>query len=259
VHIRRPARNELLKKYAGPLAVFLLFNLVAIGSWSWRNKVRHGYFSLSTILPYQMGYFTEHFYWKYKPGSDPDLNQYAAVLAEAKGRPFEFRWRLAENMGLSEADISRILFRLNFKLITDNPGQYLRLLPRAAAAYYDYSWDWTARQNQRIFNHNKFAARLFRIFFRLYSWVFKSFSALLFFILLVPVALLIACRRRRELFHWVGLIEGTVHYNFLISVLLTPGGINNLRYRIPVEPLFLLVFYAALFLFGRTLVRKLRP
>jgi hypothetical protein len=206
-----------------------------------------------------MGYFTEHFYWKYERGSDPELDQYAAILAEAKGRPFEFRRRLAEDLKLSEAEISRILFRLNFKLIKDNPGQYFRLLPRAAAAYYDYSWDWTARQNQRIFNQNKFAARLFRVFFRLYSWIFKSLYALLFFVLLVPVVLLIVCRRNRELFHWVGLIEGTVHYNFLISVLLTPGGINNLRYRIPVEPLILLAFYAALFLFGRAPVRKLRP
>jgi hypothetical protein len=258
LHIRRPARSGFFKHYARPLAVFLLFNLVAIGSWSWRNKVKHGYFGISTILPYQMGYFTWHFYWKYQGGSDPELDKYAAILAEAKGQPFEFRWRLAENLKLSEAEISRILFRLNFKIIKDNPGQYLRLLPRAAAAYYDYSWDWTARQNRRIFDRNKFMARLFRVFFRLYSWIFKSFYALLFFILLVPVALLIVRRKNRELFHWICLIEGIVHYNFLVTVFLTPGGINNLRYRIPVEPFILLVFCAALFLFGRAMFRKLR-
>jgi hypothetical protein len=259
VHIRRQAREGFFKKYARPLAVFLLFNLIAIGSWSWRNKLKSGYFGLSMILPYQMGYFTWHFYWKYKGGSDPELDKYAAILAEVKGRPFEFRWRLAEDLKLSEAEISRILLRLNLKIIKDNPGQYLRLLPRAAAAYYDYSWDWTAPQNKRIFNRNKFPARLFRFFFGLYARVFKNPLALLFLILLVPVALLIACRKNRQIFHWLCLIEGTIHYNFLITVFFTPGGVNNLRYRIPVEPFILLVFYTALFLVGRGLVLRLRP
>jgi hypothetical protein len=259
IHIRPASGERFFRKYARPLAVFLLFNLVAIGSWSWRNKVKHGYFGISTILPYQMGYFTWHFYWKYKGGSDPELDKYAAILAEVKGRPFEFRWRLAETTKLSEAEISRILLRLNLKIIRDNPGEYFRLLPRAAAAYYDYSWDWTAPQNKRIFNRNKFPARLFRFFFRLHGGIFKNPLALLTFVLFVPLALLLAIRKNRELFHWLCLIEGTVHYNFLLSVFFTPGGINNLRYRIPVEPFILLVFYAALFLFGRDLVRRLRP
>jgi len=258
VHLRRPMRKGFLKKFPGPLAVFLLFNLAAIGGWSWRNKQTHGFFGISTIIPYQMGYFTGHFYWKYKAGGDPELDKYAAILAEVKGRPFDFRWRLAEDFHLSEVEISRILLRLNLKLIKDNPRQYLRLLPRAAAAYYDYSWDWTAPQNKRIFNRNKFPAKLFRFFFRIYRGVFKNPLALLTFVLLIPLALLIASRKNKELFHWLCLIEGTVHYNFLLCVFFTPGGINNLRYRIPVEPLILLVFYAALFLFGRALVRRPR-
>jgi hypothetical protein len=255
VHIRPASGAGFFKKYGRALAIFLLFNLVAVGGWSWRNKIKHGYFGISTILPYQLGYFTQHFYRKYKAGTDAEMDKYAAILAEVKGKPFEFRRRLAEDMNMKEAQISRVLLRLNVRMIRDNFDDYLRLLPKAASSYYDYSWDWTAPQNKRILRRNSFTAGLFRFFFGLYEGIFKNTVALLFFVLLVPAALLIAFRKNKPVFHLLGLIEGTIHYNFLVCILLTPGGINNLRYRVPVEPFILLVFYAALFMFGRFLFR----
>jgi hypothetical protein len=81
---------------------------------------------------------------------------------------------------------------------------------------------------------------------------------LLVFVLLVPAGLLIATRKDKPIFHLLLLLEGTVHYNFLISVFLTPGGINNMRYRVPVEPFILLVVYAAVFYFGCSLFRAAR-
>lgn len=251
VHIRSVKGNGFFKKYGPALAVFLLFNLAGIGGWSWRNKVKHGYFGISTILPYQLGYFTQHFYRKYKTGGDAEMDKYAAILAEEKGWPFEFRRRLAEDMNMTEAQISTVLMRLNSKMIRDNFGDYLRLLPKAASSYYDYSWDWTAPQNKRIFRRNPIAAGLFRSFFKLYAPIFKNTLALLTFVLFVPAALLIATRKNKPVFHLLCLIEGIIHYNFLICVFFTPGGINNMRYRAPVEPFILLVFYASLFLLGR--------
>jgi len=255
VHIRRADGAGFFKRYGPALAVFLLFNLAGIGGWSWRNKVKHGYFGISTILPYQLGYFTQHFYRKYKTVGDAEMDKYAAILAEEKGWPFEFRRHLAEEMNMTEAQISKIFLRLNLKIIKDNFGDYLSLLPKAASSYYKYSWDWTAPQNKRIFRRNPIMARLLRLFFRLYAPIFKNTVALLFFVLIIPAAFLIATRKNKPVFHLLCLIEGTIHYNFLICVFLTPGGINNLRYRVPVEPFILLVFYSALFMLGRFLFR----
>jgi hypothetical protein len=186
------------------------------------------------------------------------MDRYAAILAEEKGRPFEFRRRLAEDMNMTEAQISRVFLRLNLRMIKANFGDYLGLLPQAASSYYDYTWDWTAPQNKKIFRRNRFTARLFRAFFRLYAGVFENTLALLIFVLLVPAALLITTRKNKPVFHLLCLIEGTVHYNFLICIIFTPGGINNMRYRVPVEPFILLVFYAALFFFGRFLFHAAR-
>lgn len=255
VHFRPAGGAGFFKKYGRALAIFLLINLVAVGGWSWRNKIKHGYFGISTILPYQLGYFTQHFYRKYQPGTDAEMDKYAAILVEVKGKPFEFRRRLAEDMNMKEAQISRVLLRLNIKMIRDNFHDYLRLLPKAASSYYDYSWDWTAPQNKRIFHRNKFTATLFRFFFGLYKGITENSVALLFFVLLVPAALLSATRKNKPVFHLLCLFEGTIHYNFLICIILTPGGINNMRYRAPVEPFILLVFCAALFFFGHLLFR----
>jgi len=258
VHIRPAGRAGFFKKYGPALAVFLLFNLAGIGCWSWRNKIKHGYFGISTILPYQLGYITQHFYSKYKTGGDAEMDRYAAILAEEKGRPFEFRRRLAEDMKMTEAQISRVFLHLNLKIIKDNFGDYLRLLPKAASSYYNYSWDWTAPQNKRIFRRNRFTAGLFRFFFGLYEGIFKNRLAFLSFILFVPAALLIATQKNKPVFHLLLLIEGTIHYSFLVCIFFSPGGINNLRYRVPVEPFILLVFYASLFLLGRFLFRAVQ-
>jgi hypothetical protein len=258
VHARPPGGHGFIRKFGPAMAVFLLFNLAGIGGWSVRNMIRHGYFGISTILPYQLGYFTQHFYRKYKTGHDAEMDRYAAILAEEKGQPFEFRRRLAEDMNMKEAQISKVFLRLNLKMIKDNFADYLRLIPRAASSYYRYNWDWTAPQNKRIFRRNPLTARLFRFFFRIYAGIFKNAFALVTLVLLIPAGLLITTRKKKPLFHQLCLVEGTIHYNFLICVLLTPGGINNMRYRAPVEPLILLVFYAALFLFSRFLFRAAR-
>jgi hypothetical protein len=255
VHVRPAGGSGFFKKYGRAVTVFLLINLAGIGGWSWRNKITHGTFGISTILPYQLGYFTQHFYRKYKAHGDAEMDRYAAILAEEKGRPFEFRRRLAEDLKMTEAQISKVFLRLNLRMIKDNFGDYLRLLPQASSSYYDYTWDWTAPQNKRIFRRNRFTAGLFRPFFRLYAGVFKNTLALLALVLFVPAALLVAARKKKPVFHLLCLIEGTIHYNFLICIIFTPGGINNMRYRVPVEPFILLVFYAALFFFGRFLFR----
>ncbi|MCJ7582067.1 MAG: hypothetical protein MUP98_16265, partial [Candidatus Aminicenantes bacterium] len=48
-------------------------------------------------------------------------------------------------------------------------------------------------------------------------------------------------------FHFLLLVVMAINYNFVISVLTTNSGIDNLRYRVPVEPLILMVFMCCLY------------
>jgi hypothetical protein len=80
---------------------------------------------------------------------------------------------------------------------------------------------------------------------------------LLILIVLVPVAFIITSRKRKDVYHLLWLMEGVIHYNFLVSVLLTNAGINNLRFRVPVEPFILVIFYGALFTWGRSIFRRI--
>ncbi|MBM3285407.1 MAG: hypothetical protein FJY81_06000 [Candidatus Aminicenantes bacterium] len=258
VRIVREDERRRLKKWVKPLAIFLLINVTGVLSWSWQNKVKHDYFWVSTILPFQLGYFTQHFYWKYEPGSDTELDKYAEIVAQEKGQPFRVAWRMIEDLKMSDAEISRVLLRLNLKIIKDNPVDYLKLLPRAAAHYYDYSWYWSEVQDRRVFERNRFLVGPMTFFYRLYAWIFRNPLALVTAILIIPAIFAVAIRKKKEVFHMLCLLEGVIHYNFFISILFTPGGINNLRYRLPVEPYILLVLYAAFFFFGRSIVRRLR-
>jgi hypothetical protein len=257
VHFRQTVKGNFFRKYAKPLGIFLLINLVGIGSWSWRNKVKYDYFGISLILPYQLGYYTTRFYQKYKMGGDPELDKYARIFIEEKGMPYDFGHRLSSELGLSEAEVARILMKLNVKLIKENFGDYLKRIPRAAGDYYDYSWFWTLPHNKRLFHQIKFLGRFLRVFLDLHTAVFRNVVTLLILILFVPAAFIITSRHRRDVFHLLWLMEGVIHYNFLVSVLLTNAGVNNLRFRVPVEPFILLIFYGALFSWGRSLSRRI--
>jgi len=257
IHPRQVVQGVYLKRYGKPLAIFLLINLLGIGSWSLRNKVKYDFFGISNILPYQLGYHTQRFYWKYKKGSDPELDKYAQILIEEKGMPYNFGYRLSTEFHMSEAEISRVLMKLNVKLIKENFRDYLNQVPYAAIDYYDYSWFWTLPHNKTLFFQIKFLARLFKFFFNIYACVFKNVISLLSLILVVPVAFIITSRQSKDVFHLLWLSEGAIHYNFLVSVLLTNAGMNNLRFRVPLEPFILLIFYSALFTWGRSIFRRI--
>lgn len=255
-HLRQVVKGGYLKKYAKPLAVFLLINLVGVGSWSLRNKIKYDYFGISLILPYQLSYYTLNFYEKYKKGSDQELDKYAEIFSEEKGRPYNFGYRLSTEMKVPDAEIARILMKFNVRLIKENFGDYLKLVPVAASDYFDHSWFWTIPHNKMLFSRVQFLARLFRFFLEVYAKVFRNVITLLILILFVPVAFIITSRKRKDVFHLLWLMEGIIHYNFLVSVLLTNAGINNLRFRVPVEPFILLIFYCALFTWGRSIFRR---
>jgi len=256
-HLRQVVKGGYIKRYAKPLAIFLVINLVGIGSWCLRNKIKYDYFSISLILPYQLSYYTLNFYEKYKKGSDQELDKYFEILSEEKGQPYNFGYRLSTEMKMPKAEIARILLKLNVKLIRENFGDYLNLVPVAASGYFDYSWFWTVPRNKMLFSRVRFLAKLFIFFFQVYAKVFRNVITLLILIVLVPVAFIITSRKRKDVYHLLWLMEGVIHYNFLVSVLLTNAGINNLRFRVPVEPFILVIFYGALFTWGRSIFRRI--
>lgn len=257
VYGRGAGRAEFFRKFARPVILFILINLVGIGAWMVRNKVKYDYWGVSSILPYQLGYYTTSFIEKYQKGSDERLDKYAELLIEEGGRPYNFARRL-EEQGVPHREVSRILLKLNLKLIRENFGDYLRLIPGAMADYFEYSWYWTTGHDQRIFARNSLLAAGWTFFFGFYRCLFESPFLLLGVVLIIPVILLVRVRKDRDVFHLLGLLYGAVVYNTLISVLLTNAGVNNLRFRAPVEPFLLLVFYAFFFLAGKDLYRRIR-
>lgn len=257
VYFRSLFKGGFLKKYAKPLLVFLIINLVGIGSWSLRNKVKYDYFGVSSILPYQLGYYTHHFVKKYHKGGNEELDKYADILIQERGLPYNFAARL-EGEGMPQAAISRILLKLNLRLIRENFSDYLRLVPRAAASYFNYSWYWMQGHDRGVFQANPLPAAGWNFFFSFYKPIFRIPIVLLCFGLLIPVAFIVGQRKNRDVFHLLCLIFGTVLFNTLISVVLTNAGANNLRFRVPVEPFMLLLFWAALFTWGKNLLSRVK-
>ncbi len=258
VHRRQIIAGSFLARFGRPLAIFLAIHLVGLGAWSLRNKVKHDFFGLSTILPYQLGYYTQPFCQKYRMGSDEEMDKYAGILIEEKGSPYNFGQRVAEEYNLRPAQVSRILLKLNLKLIRENFGDYLRLVPRAASDYFAYSRYWTRDHDRQIFSRSGLLAGIIKTFHPVYSFLFNRPVALLFVILILPVLFLISRRKDTDTVHLAWLLVGTIHYNFIISVLLTNNGVNNQRFRASVEPFILLVFFSSLFLLGSDLVGKFR-
>jgi hypothetical protein len=77
---------------------------------------------------------------------------------------------------------------------------------------------------------------------------------LVLLLLVAPAIVLMKDFRKKECFHGWLILMLTIHYTCFISVLSTSAGINNLRYRQPVEPLILLMFYSGVFYLGREIV-----
>lgn len=250
VHLRPVFKEGFLGIYFKPLLIFCLISIAGIGAWSLRNKIKYDYFGISTLLPYQLSYYTESFYDKYKMGDDRELDRYARILIEEKGQMHGFDRRLRE-MKIPDPKIASILMKLNLKLIKDNPRDYLRIIPKAASDYFSYSWYWTTPHNKDILAKNPPLARFYRFFQRVYSAVFTNLWSLLALIVVCPFIVLVAVRNKTRGFHLFCLLEGAVLYNFLISVPLTNAGVNNMRFRVPVEPLMLMIGFGALFLIGR--------
>jgi len=261
VYLPKAGRRDFFHASGPAIVIFLMINICGTGAWFVRNKIKYDYFGISTLMPYQLRYYTDPLFEKYQPSGDPLLDRVAQVYAEElqkTGRSsvsiYNFQVRLREEMGLSDVEITSAFLKVNLKLIKDFPGDYLGQLPDSIQSYYrQYSSQW-AGGNTRIFiNKGNVLQSAFRLMFRFYRALFLNPWLLVYLMIIAPVTVLIFVLRRKEsLLTWF-ILQGVIHYTCLISVISTKAGINNLRYRQPVEPLILLLFYASLFYLGKAL------
>jgi hypothetical protein len=257
VYFRAVFKAGRIRGPLNSLFVFILINLAGIGAWSWRNEVRYDYFGISSLLPFQLSYYTREFCDQYQMGSDPRLDRFAAILIQEKGQPFNFAERL-EALGVPPAEVSRILLQINLRLIKENFGDYLRLVPGAAADYFACSWAWTEGRAEGLFMASPALAHVWTLFLKGSGEIFGRPLGWLIVVLIIPAALIVLRRKTKDVLLLLCLLEGAVIYNTLISILLTNADVNNMRFRLPVEPFIWLLAGAAVFAAAKSLVVRLR-
>lgn len=258
--------RDFRKNYAWVLILFVFINITGIGAWTLRNKLKFNYTGVSSLMPYQLYYYTNSLFEKYRPSGDPIQDAVARVYLEefrktaySKATIFRFHQRLNQEMGLSDAEIAREFMKVNLKLIRDYPLDYLKQVPSSLKSYYQqYSPYWAAGNAKIFLNTGSLIPAVFRIFHIVYQTFFMNPVLLILMIVAAPIYILIRTFREKKIFHGWMVIWAAVQYNCFISILSTNAGINNLRYRQTVEPLILLMFYSAFFILGRDVLRKLR-
>ncbi|MCJ7581352.1 MAG: hypothetical protein MUP98_12575, partial [Candidatus Aminicenantes bacterium] len=243
VHFRKILKGPFLKTHAKGMAIFLILSLVGIGSWCTRNKIKYDYFGISTVMPLQFRHYTKSFFHKYKTGQDEEMDRFVAIYFEEDLNTYNFQTRIEKEFNMTPVEFSRLYMKMNVRMIKDYPWDYIKQIPVSAAYYYrNYSSYWMTPYNRKLLTKNKLISRIFRFFFRINTTLYRTLPTLLMMVLVLPALFLFFLRKRQKEFHFLLLVVMAINYNFVISVLTTNSGIDNLRYRVPVEPLILMVF-----------------
>lgn len=258
-------KKKYLKKFIPTLTIFLVVIITGIFAWSLRNHIKFGYFGMSSLLPYQLRYYTNPLFEKYKPTGNKILDHTAAVYSEEVKKEgysrgvVSFHDRLRSELGLSDAEISDAFLRVNLKLIKDYPLEFIKQVPDSLLTYYQqYSSHWTAGNTRKFLRRKGVFNYVFIKFFVFYKKLFTTPLFLVLLLIAAPLLVLLNDRKRKRSFHGWILLETVIHYMCFVSVLSTKAGVNTLRYRIPAEPLIMLVFFTALFYCVKGVARFLR-
>ena len=257
VHFRKILRQGFIKHFRTAIVIFLLINIAGIFSWSIRNKVKFNYFGTSSLLPYQLRHYTNRFFHKYKKDDNELMNRMADIYLEENFNLARFEERILSEMNLSGVEISKLFLKMNLKLIMKNPGDYLKQIPEAISKYYGvYSFWWTIPHQKKLLNKKQFISRTLRSFFNIYKYLFTNLVAQIFILIVMPAILFFFVRKNQSVFHLVFLCEFAINYNFLASVLSCNA--DNLRYRVPVEPLIVLIFLSSSLLFLKGTLKSIK-
>lgn len=254
VHFRSLFKGDFIKRYGKALTVFFLINLTAIGGWSFRNKMRHDYFGFSILLPYNLRYYTNRFFRLYEPGEDEILNQAARIYIEENLHPGRFTERAVKELNLTELEVSRLYLKMQLKVISDHPEEYLKQIPEAVDNYYGiYSFWWSIPNQQEILNSDLPPARFLKFFYGIFNALFTNRIPAVILLALLPLLLFLFTAGKRREIHTAFIIVAVVNYNFIVSVLSANAPME--RYRVPVEPLIFMAGLASLYLSAKFLKR----
>jgi 4-amino-4-deoxy-L-arabinose transferase-like glycosyltransferase len=257
IHFRKITKERFFSHFRKAILIFVIINIAGIASWSIRNKIKFDYFGISHLLPYQLRHYTDHFFHKYKKDDNEFLNRMSDIYKEENLNAARFEARLMYEMNLTGPEVSRILLKMNLKLIKDNPGDYIKQIPEAVSKYYGvYTYWWTIPHQKKLLNEKKFVPRILKFFFNAFQYLFTNFAAQIFMLIVLPIVMIFLVRKNKRVFHLVCLCVFVINYNFLISVLSCNA--DNLRYRVPVEPLIVMIFLSSCFLSAASLFKNFR-
>lgn len=242
------------------IVLFFLINLFGVTSWSLRNKIKYDYFGISSLIPYQLRYYTNPLFQenKYSRNNNNLVDKIALIYQEELNKTggssetvFNFIERSKYELGLSEAQISNLFLKAQIRLILKYPLQILNQIPGSFNIYYQqYSLYWIAGNAKRVLFKINFLSRLLRFFFKVFKILFSNYSILL----LLPFIILILFWKQTKFIYGWGLILIIIHYNCFVSILTTKAGINNLRYRTTAEPFLLLSLTISLYYLIKLLI-----
>lgn len=247
------------------LIILIVINILGIGAWSLRNKLKYDYFGVSSVLSFNLRFYTSSYFEKYNPSKNQELNRIAEIYIEElkkKGSTsaavYNFNKRVQDEMQLTDQEISKAFLKINLKLIKDYPLLYLKQIPDAIFFYYKtYSSNWTGRNTKRFLSKKNILTKIYLFFFRFYKTLFNK-KVIFYYIILSPLLIIPLCKNKEKNHGWV-IVYFTIHYNCLISTVLSNAGMNILRFRIPVEPLILLTFYSGFFLIAKNIGFFIKP
>jgi hypothetical protein len=257
--------KRFIRRLGPPVALFLAVSIIGFGAWSLRNKIKFDYFGISSLMPYQLRYYTNPLFPKYQPSGNKEVDAVAHIYREefAKTGPasstvHRFHLRAQRELGLNDAKIASLFLKAQLHLIRDYPGEYFSKIPDSLLSYYrQYSAYWASGNIKKFLNHDNVANKAFLFFFNWHKQLFIQPVWLIILLIAAPAVVLMSTFTRKRRFHGWLLILAVIHYNGFVSVFSTHAGINNLRYRIPAEPLILLFFYAAFFYLGKYFIGHL--
>lgn len=258
--------KPFLRRLGPPVALFLAVTILGIGAWSLRNKIKYDYFGISNLMPYQLRYYTNPLFPDYKPTGNREVDAVARIYQEeyeksgpASATVYRFHQRAREELGLSDLETTSLFLKAQLKLIKDYPGGYFKMIPSSLLSYYQqYSPFWASGNIKKFLNRDNILTRSFLFFFNWHKRLFLTPVWLIIMMVGAPAVVLIHTFPQKRRFHGWLLILAVIHYNGFVSAFSTHAGINNLRYRVPVEPLILLVFYTAFFYLGKFVFKRIR-
>lgn len=228
--------------FRGVVAGLLPFLLLIIG-WSTVNLVRFNWFQFSTLTGYDMTQFFGP-YFNEAPARDKKLAdiflRYRTIHLRTTSWPFDIIWEARPAMlkatGMTDAQMSRELLRICFRIFLRHPGAYFKLAGRAFRVFwrpplYARGCNWKDFRNGL---HEVLAGRASWLK-RLYAYIYLPFEFLYALALIGPLL----WRRWRPLLWSPGvlMLNVVILYEAVFSSLGNPE--DNNRYKVPVESLIL--------------------